>query len=164
MDKEYTIKSAMKTGEYDGKFGKMFKYAIQVDGEANACELSQKPETPAPKVGDKIFGSIETTNYGNKFKKSAQGGFSKGSFQKSDPNTMLISYAKDIVVAFVAAGKIKEEKEASNQITNFSTLFRGIYNILSNGENPIKKSEVVTADDGQPIPEEEEVDIEDIPF
>ena len=112
MDREYTVENTMLSGGYQGKYGAMKKYIIQVEGQG--CELSQKESTPEPKTGDKIFGHIEATQYGKKFVKGQkEGGFSKGGFNKMDPNTMLLSYSKDVVIAFIASGKIKEEKEAS---------------------------------------------------
>lgn len=159
-DKEYTIENSMSAGGYEGKFGKMSKYTIQVEGVG--CELSQKESTPAPKTGDKIFGHIEDGQYGKKFVKGQSSGFSKGGFTKADPNTMLLAYSKDVVVAFINAGKIKEEKEASIQITNFVTLFRGLYNTLSKGKNPVKKETVVSAKDEPPMPTDDEIDIDEI--
>jgi hypothetical protein len=99
-------------------------------------------------------------------------GGSGGKFGKSDPNTMLIAYSKDIVVAFINAGKIKEEKEAATQITNFTTLFKGLYDKLSKGENPIKTPEnppqsqttVSARDDEPPMPSDEEIDVDSLPF
>lgn len=163
--------SAMKTGSYTGKFGTMVKYAIQFEGQEEAVELSQKPETPAPKAGDELEGTIEDTQYGKRFKK-AQGSFSKGGFSKSDPTSFYLSYGKDIVTAFITAGIIKDTKEAATQWTNFATLGKKLYDDLSAGHNPIKTPEkpvqsqttYSARDDEPPMPEEREVDINEIDF
>ena len=73
MDKDYIIENIMEAGGYQGKFGMMKKYTLQVNGVG--CELSQKETTPAPKIGDKIFGHIDDGQYGKKFVKGQQGGF-----------------------------------------------------------------------------------------
>jgi len=65
----YKVINSMKTGSYTGKFGEMFKYAVQLEGVDGAVELSQKPDTPEPKAGDDLNGTIEETQYGKKFKK-----------------------------------------------------------------------------------------------
>lgn len=66
---EYKIVSAIKSGEYESKFGTMHKYIVQFEGQPMPVELSQKPETPVPKTGDSLHGTIEDTQYGKKFKK-----------------------------------------------------------------------------------------------
>ena len=38
---KYKIANAMKTGEFDSKFGKMFKYTVQLEGENDAVEIVQ---------------------------------------------------------------------------------------------------------------------------
>lgn len=84
----YTVTNALKTGNYDSKFGPMVKYTVQFEGMEDAVELSQKPDTAAPKAGDTLEGIIEATQYGKKFKK-AQGtsnGFSRG--QGKSPEEM----------------------------------------------------------------------------
>jgi hypothetical protein len=91
-DKEYEIIGAMKTREFSGQYGKTFVYTINIsglnleDGSSEPLELNQKPESPAPKAGDKIIGHIEDGKYGTRvFKRVKQsGGFQGG---RSDPAT-----------------------------------------------------------------------------
>lgn len=72
---EYKVQSAIKSGEYESKFGTMHKYLVQFEGQPMPVELSQKPETPAPKNGDSLHGTIEDTQYGKKFKKVQNSNF-----------------------------------------------------------------------------------------
>lgn len=65
----YVVVSAMKTREYDTQYGKNVAYAVMLEGETEAVEVSQKVSTPAPQKGDELAGTIETTSYGRKFKK-----------------------------------------------------------------------------------------------
>lgn len=66
---QYKITDVKKLKEYEGKYGKLVSYSIQIDGEW--VQLSQKPETPAPQIGSEIEGSITDTEYGKKFKKAS---------------------------------------------------------------------------------------------
>ena len=117
-------------------------------------------------VGQEIEGEWVTNEYGTKFEPAkASFGGSKGGF-KSDPNTMLLAYSKDVVVAFIASGQIKTELEASKQIANFATLFKGLLDKLSKGQSPIKttnETEEKYTNEGQPTGGDE-IDIEDLPF
>jgi len=77
----YKVETSMKTGEYAGQYGQMIKYAVKFEDQNEAVELSQKPETPAPKTGDVLEGEIEDTKWGKRFKKARVGGYGS----KSDP-------------------------------------------------------------------------------
>lgn len=71
---EYKVINAMQTGEFEGSYGKMVKYAVQLelDGKIDTAELNQKPDTPAPKAGDMLSGTIDDTKFGKKFKKESK--------------------------------------------------------------------------------------------
>lgn len=85
MDKEYKIISCVESGGYQGKYGPMKNYTLTLDdnGQQIIATLSQKPTTPVP--SGTITGSIESTQYGNKFKKAAS--YGGGGFKKNDPET-----------------------------------------------------------------------------
>jgi hypothetical protein len=109
-------------------------------------------------VGQEYEGEVEENQYGKTFKK-ANSGF-KGGFQRqpADPDTMLISYAKDLVVAFINAGKIKSEEVAGKQVRNFSELMFGLYKAHKNGKTVVSKVEVQdeAQDETHEKPENEE--------
>lgn len=66
--------------DYDTKFGAMKSYKVMLENETDPVEISQKASTPAPEAGQELSGSIQTTDYGKKFKKEfANGGFTGGS-------------------------------------------------------------------------------------
>lgn len=116
---EYKIQAvSQETRTYDTKFGPMVSYKLKLDGVDAPVELGQKATTPAPIAGVTLNGHIEETQYGPKFKKEqAQfgGGFtpsatsspstnsSNSRGNNSDPFTMYLSYAKDILVALVGS-------------------------------------------------------------
>lgn len=105
---EYKIVSAVKTGEYESKFGTMHKYAVQFEGEADGVEISQKPTTPAPKAGDSLTGTIENTQYGKRFKKESQGNFGGGGQSRPSETTKQTSL-KAAALAFQGTGVAASE-------------------------------------------------------
>ena len=85
----YKVTNSMKTREFTGRYGRTFVYTLNLEnlklenGDPEPIEISQKPETPAPKVGDEISGNIEQGKYGVRIlKKDKTGGFGK-----NDPQT-----------------------------------------------------------------------------
>lgn len=108
---EYTVIAVSdNVKEYPGKYGNMKNYKIKFEETPDVIvQLSQKAETPAPKTGDVIEGTIDmSAQYGPKFKKAftpkAGGNTSGNNYNKPDPRTMYVSYAKDIVMALIAKG------------------------------------------------------------
>ena len=69
VDKDYKILSVEPRAAYDTQYGTMQPYALKLEGVDGFVQLSQKPETEAPVVGQVIHG--HTYNQGKflKFKK-----------------------------------------------------------------------------------------------
>jgi N-methylhydantoinase B/oxoprolinase/acetone carboxylase alpha subunit len=67
----YVIQAVSKTVRgFDGKFGPMKSYKVKFQGDDVAVEITQKAETPAPKLGDTLEGTIDTGgSFGPQFKK-----------------------------------------------------------------------------------------------
>lgn len=131
----YTVQFVSpETRQYETKFGPMVAYKVKFAEAADTVDISQKPTSPAPYVGQTMDGHIEETQYGHKFKKEYNqgggGGFtprgssgpapatastagtpSKGAGKfNDDPFTMYLSYAKDLAVALIAQGAIPGDK------------------------------------------------------
>jgi hypothetical protein len=117
------VLSAMKTGEFNGKYGRLFKYAVQFEGQDEAVELNQKPDSPAPKAGDILEGTIETTQYGRRFKRAQSGGFGGGF--KADPERQKSiewqSARRDALDYCIAKARLlfdlKKTKEAEEELS-----------------------------------------------
>lgn len=77
MDKDYKIKSVEPRKAYDTPYGTMQPYALQLEGVEGYVQLSQKPETDAPVVGQTIHGHTYE-------QQGPHGGFLK--FKKVNPN------------------------------------------------------------------------------
>jgi len=82
----YKVENSMKTGEFDSKYGKMFKYTVKFEGETDTVEIVQKPDSPEPKTGDVLEGAIEDTQYGKKFRKEKPA-FNGAKVSQRDPET-----------------------------------------------------------------------------
>lgn len=98
--------------QWSGAYGPMLTYEVMLEGHEVPVEVNKKPESPAPQKGDELYGDINRTEYGDKFKGAPKpfggagggGGFKGGGKPMADPFTMYLSYAKDIAVALIAAG------------------------------------------------------------
>lgn len=110
VDKDYKILSVDPRQAYDTDYGQMQPYALTLEGVEGYVQLSQKPETPAPVVGQVIHG--HTYNQGKflKFKKvnpnyAGNNGGSKP--QSSADMGRVMEYLEAIAVAVGAevAGK-----------------------------------------------------------
>lgn len=77
MDKDYKITSVEPRAAYDTQYGTMQPYALKLEGVEGYVQLSQKPETEAPYVGQTIHGHTYEQN-------GPHGGFLK--FKKVNPN------------------------------------------------------------------------------
>jgi len=170
----YKVKSAIRSGSFESKFGPMVKYTVELEGEQDAVEIVQKPDSPVP--SGEINGTIETTQYGKKFKKEQSfGGGNKGNFTKADPNTMLISYAKDLTVALISKADKSTPKMVMDVLDDFTFHLKGLYESLSGYKTEGKPTAPIThttvsanndneQDDRPPMPTDDEIDIESLPF
>jgi hypothetical protein len=82
----YSIRTLGPSESFKTQYGEMLKYTVQFEGSEDWVQINQKPDSPAPKVGDTLEGTIETTQYGKRFKKAqGPGGFTGG--RQNDPET-----------------------------------------------------------------------------
>lgn len=187
----FTITSVNpQTRQYDTKFGPMVSYQLMLtnpDGTPvpQAVEVSQKTTTPAPAVGGTLEGMIDMSGqYGPKFKKDFQGGggnfggspssvrsdsgtatnqtgSSKGF--NSDPFTMYLSYAKDIVVALVGSKEGYDPDKFIQLLDDVAAGGKTLYDGRPGNEKAEKAAEPVKAAETKPV-DDRPVDIQDIPW
>lgn len=80
---EYTIKAVgSKVKPWSSQYGEFKTYLIQVEGNGEPVQLNKKADSEPPKEGDVIYGKIEETEFGQKFK-AAKKPFS-GGYQRDD--------------------------------------------------------------------------------
>ena len=119
-------------------------------------------------VGQEYEGDIKEDQYGKHFSKVKTGG-TFGRIGGGDPDTMLISYAKDVVVAFIEKGKIATPETAAKQISNLATAIFRLYDNKKAGKPTISKieSDEKPTEEVHEKPEnenDEEIDLDDVPF
>lgn len=150
------IKQILNTSNITTKDGKTLTKTQFLTEDNQVMETFAKVE-----AGQSYEGEVTENQYGKLFKKNKENKPFGGA--KSDPDTMLIAYSKDITVAFINAGVIKEPKEAAKQIQNFSKVFFELYDKRKSGEQVIEKKEEPKP---EPVKEpiEEEINVDEIPF
>ena len=68
--------------EWQGKYGANIDYKLKLEGQDGIVVLTQKPDSKPPVEGQELLGTIESTQYGYRFKKERQQNFGspKGNF------------------------------------------------------------------------------------
>lgn len=97
MAENYTIKAVKKDPkEWESKYGPMKTWLIQVEGNGEPVQLNKKAESPAPEVGEPLYGTITETEYGQKFKSERlpyTGGGGGKSYQPRDDEAIKAQWA-----------------------------------------------------------------------
>ena len=168
----YKIISAMKTGEFQSKFGTMVKYAVQFEGEDDAVEIVQKPTSPVP--SGEVSGTIETTQYGRKFKRDASGGFQGGNNPQRQSSIEWQSARRDAVDYCIAKSRLlldlgkkkdAEEELSGKHIFEVALYFKGIETGATQLRDKEKEAEQEVEKEDAPVEDnQEEIPLEDIPF
>ena len=97
------------------------------------------------KVGDELEGEIKETQFGKRFEKTKIG--RSGNY--SDPDTMLISYAKDITTQAIEKGLIKTNKDAAQKLSSWCELMFQIFDKRKQGKSVV----------AEPVSEKEEIEV-----
>lgn len=104
------------------KRGPLVIYSIELrdEGRLVQAEMMQKPETPAPKAGDVLEGTLTTSDFGMKFKKDkpafgGKGGGGKSPQERKEIRRMASQRAGiELLAVEVAAGLRFENTKASD--------------------------------------------------
>lgn len=107
----YTIEAVGPIKEWSGAHGPMKDYQIKFKEEPEWVTVTQRPETPAPTVGQTLTGTINPTQYGKKFKKEQTfaGGGSGSPRQPIDHDSMYKCNALNNAVAMAGDGANEEQ-------------------------------------------------------
>lgn len=75
MAQEYKITAVGNKETWQSSYGPMISYELKLDvtGE-EIVKQNKKPNSPAPKVGDAIYGTVERNAFGAKFKTEQRAG------------------------------------------------------------------------------------------
>lgn len=85
MNEEYKITAVSpQVKEWEGQYGKMKTFHVRLDKHGDTpVQLNKKLGSPEPQVGESVYGSIQRTEYGDKFK-GAKKPFSGGGQPRDD--------------------------------------------------------------------------------
>jgi hypothetical protein len=165
----YTISAVSpRVDEYSTKYGPMkgYKVKFQQTGET-VVTVNQKAATKPPMAGETLDGSIDMNDaHGPKFKKEFnQGGFgdSKPSTpgQTSTPRDDMAIRAQFAIKAAVELHKGKEW-DLGDIYTTAKDLFDMIDKVKDSNKQPVLDRSQV--DEVFPVNEEEQINLDDIPF
>lgn len=141
----YTVMEANLPREWEGQYGKMLSYDLVVSGPDGQveCELAQKPETPAPKVGDLIQGTIQPgkNGYPGKLKKEKpqQGGRFSGGGKPGKPRDPSERDSIERQVAYKGAVELVAARGAvspQQQKDTLTELFHHGLSLIQTGQTP----------------------------
>lgn len=142
--------------EYDSQYGKMIAYKLKLEGVNDIVEMSRKADSPAPKAGDELIGTIEKTQYGHKFKaERPQNSFKS---QPKDEAGIKAMWAIGQAVQLHSAVTRNGGEEAQGIEATAKELFAMVDRVKGSTVVTEPKVQDVVAD----IPET--VDLSDIPF
>lgn len=70
MPQEYTVSqvSSKEPKRWKNDYGTMITYVVMLEGHQNPVQINKKEASNAPIAGDTIYGHIESTDFGDKFK------------------------------------------------------------------------------------------------
>lgn len=109
MPKEYTIeKVSPKTKEWSGQFGDMVTYYVKFPNNDEVIEMNKKPDSPAPKAGDKVYGEIKQTEFGYRFHSAKQPQTKSFGKSKEEQWSIMRMNALTNAVSYVGAGEDKK--------------------------------------------------------
>jgi hypothetical protein len=177
--KEYKVLqiSQQPPRQWDGPKGTIYYINVMLEGHQKAVSIGKKSPN-ALKAGDTVYGEITETQYDtDKFTAGQNPGGGGGYAKKPQDNTtMYVSYAKDILVAMLAAGKdlkdydayitkiadsgkkLKELVEAEPKKDWVKPEVREKLETIPNDEVPVEAYDNVDVSDDEPV------NLDDIPF
>lgn len=181
--REYTVTKVSSQGPrtWESKFGPMETYRVMLEDTNEPIEINRKPGND-PKVGDKLFGTIETSDY-----RGVTSYKFKGAPRTNQPTKETPYYSKDTneIKAEWAIGQavawLGRTQTESAMITDIETLARQLFQMVGRIKSSddsagyekakaiagqIKNKDIVnqTFADGTPLPEDERINLDDIPF
>lgn len=66
---DHTISAVSpKTKTWSSQYGEMITYHVKLNDDDQVVQLNKKQDSPTPKIGDQVYGEIQDTEYGQKFK------------------------------------------------------------------------------------------------
>lgn len=176
QDYKVTAVSGQPPRQFETKYGPLVSYKIKLEGVSEVVEITKKPDSPVPKEGDSLYGTLDMSGqYGPKFKSERRadnsfgGGGNAGSkpaYQPKDEKAIQAMWA--IGQAVAANGERNDQKIGDYTGVVFDIaveLFNMVDLVKNNGveekaEPETPKSDLEAVADLMDAP----VDLSEIPF
>lgn len=141
MSKEYTIEAVSeKTKNWSSQYGGFTTYYVKLNGEGDeAIQLNKKSDSPAPNSGDELYGEIQITEFGKKFKSQKKPFGSNARTPESQDTqdniarSVALKAAVDLSVGFLSAGG---KAETASVLETADTLLTWLQNTGSQSSSP----------------------------
>ena len=178
---EYTIKqvSQQEPKRYEGKYGVTLYYKVRFEGSDETVEIGRKEGNP-PKEGDRLYGQIEETEYGQKFKAERRPfeAHRAGNKPLRDDSAIQAQFAIKTAVAYLD----NDEQATLDTVEQYAKdFFAMIERVKNSTQKPSLKQQwdktLEAKNEDKPIPNDEvpleayedigldtEVDLNNIPF
>ena len=145
----------------------MVTYKLMVEGESEPVELNQLPDTPAPTVGQEIYGELKTTQYGKQLKKvnkdfDAVPKSTQVTSSSLEPVSVSTNYSRD--------DSITRQSALKSAVATGETDMEKLLHIADDFLVWLKNEPAKTVEEPLPEPQGEvmdiegEIDLSDIPF
>ncbi len=179
MAQEYKVTAVSpKTKEWSSQYGDMVTYYVKVDSETDAVQMNKKADSKPPQVGDELYGTITSTEYGLKFKGEKKPFNTKPAYEPREDHHEAIKAQWAIGQAVQVF--ISEKGKSLNQVEIDAKEFYAMVDRVKAGEQPKtgydtfkQAGEAVKAKQDTPVSNAEvdsliasgeEISLDDIPF
>lgn len=145
----------------------METYNVMVDGENEAVQVNRKPGD-VPTVGEVLTGTLERTDYGNRFKKESKPYTPAKGYQPKDEAAIKGMWAISQAIAYLG------EFESGSQITDIEPVAVDLFNMVDRVKTGQLSGYAKAAGVAQQLKtkttvkeafgQTEEIDVNDIPF
>lgn len=156
---EYKIAAVSeKVDTWTSSYGEMKTYYVKFEGQTEAIKINQKPDTPAPEVGQTLTGDIVEDKFGKKFKKQSagfSGGSAGGSSKPIDHDSMYRCNALNN--AAEVGGEVQEV------LANADKFYAWLKN-ENKGYEAAKATAEAIKEEVAENQDTDEIDLDDIPF
>lgn len=183
MAQEYKVTAVSpKTKLWSSQYGDMVTYYVKVDTEADAVQMNKKADSKPPQVGDELYGTITSTEYGLKFKGEKKPFNSKPAYEPREDHHEAIKAQWAINQAREMTTYTTIEGNDASYWNNIESRAKEFYSMVDRVKSSEPKSgydtfkqagEAVKAKNDQPVSNEEmdsliasgeEIPLDDIPF
>lgn len=167
MPQEYTVSqvSSKEPKRWKNDYGTMVTYVVMLEGHQNPVQINKKEASNAPIVGDTIYGHIEPTDFGDKFKSDLRTSGSGGnktsgqsaSYTPRDDASIKAQFAIKAAIQYVIGDNTTPM--TTQDVETYAKIFYAMVERVKDSVPPTLKASTDINDS-----EDEKINLDDIPF